>query len=325
MSWVKAVEERPALILIRKIALAGVILSWLALLAGMLGRYAWPLDLFAHFRLHYCAIFLAFGITLLFLQRRILAVAALIGAVVSAVPVLKYMAPMQSAAAHGEIFRLVSFNIWFRNDDDAGVAGYLRQTGADAIVLQEAIEPVARRLHALLPTYPYAHFDRSGYGAVVFSKWPLISASAQPLASHGSQAAHVQIDWRGSVVTLVGVHLHWPFGPRNARLRNQELLGVAAIASAATGPLLIAGDFNVTPWSPYFQNALAQSGMNDCARGNGFASSWPSYATWIGIRIDHCLASRHWRVIDVRTGPHVGSDHRPVIADLALKEEATSD
>jgi endonuclease/exonuclease/phosphatase (EEP) superfamily protein YafD len=286
----------------------------------MLGRYAWPLDLFAHFRIHYCALFAALAIALLLLRRRILAIASLVGAVVSVIPVVSYAwIPAQSAPARGDALRIVSLNVWFRNHDYARIADYLRATNADAIVLQEATGPAALRLHALLPAYPYAHIDHEWHGSAVFSKWPLAAAASRPLAMHGSRAAYVQIDWRGTPLTLLGVHLHWPLGARNAHTRNAELITVSALAKAQAGPLLVLGDFNTTRWSFHFQDAVRESGLSECARGQRVAASWPSHVSWIGIRIDHCLASRDWRVIDMCTGPHVGSDHRALIVDLAIE------
>jgi endonuclease/exonuclease/phosphatase (EEP) superfamily protein YafD len=35
------------------------------------------------------------------------------------------------------------------------------------------------------------------------------------------------------------------------------------------------------------------------------------------MRIDHCWVSHHWRSVDVRLGPSTGSDHLPLIVDLA--------
>jgi endonuclease/exonuclease/phosphatase (EEP) superfamily protein YafD len=82
--------------------------------------------------------------------------------------------------------------------------------------------------------------------------------------------------------------------------------------------LLIAGDFNLTPWSEYFSDALEQSGLHDAALGFGLARSWPAQFAPAGIRIDHCLLSRHWRSQSTSIGPDLGSDHLPLVADVSL-------
>lgn len=40
----------------------------------------------------------------------------------------------------------------------------------------------------------------------------------------------------------------------------------------------------------------------------------------VGLPIDHVLVSEGIRIRTIRTGPSSGSDHLPVIADLALRQ-----
>jgi endonuclease/exonuclease/phosphatase (EEP) superfamily protein YafD len=129
----------------------------------------------------------------------------------------------------------------------------------------------------------------------------------------------VRIDWRGQPITVVGVHLHWPVGANNVRQRNAALHALAALARDTPGPLLIGGDFNITQWSPVFDAAFATAPLQDCARGQGLVNSWPSFFPPAAIRIDHCLASPHWQVLQVQAGPALGSDHRPMLSELVLK------
>jgi endonuclease/exonuclease/phosphatase (EEP) superfamily protein YafD len=80
---------------------------------------------------------------------------------------------------------------------------------------------------------------------------------------------------------------------------------------------LVAGDFNMPQesriywhdWSNY-QNAFGVAGL-----GYGYSK----YTRWHGVRIDHVLADEHWRVESCKVEPDVGSDHRPVLAELRLK------
>jgi endonuclease/exonuclease/phosphatase (EEP) superfamily protein YafD len=93
---------------------------------------------------------------------------------------------------------------------------------------------------------------------------------------------------------------------------------VAAYARSASGPTLIAGDFNTTQWSGHFKDMIRDSGLSVCARGHAIALSWPAQFIPLGISIDHCLSSDHWRSLEIRTGPRLGSDHLALVVDLHL-------
>lgn len=308
---------------IRNLAIAGTVLVWLSLLAGLLNRAAWFFDLFAHFRVQYATLFLIFAFVLLILRRWVFAVVAFVGLGVSAVPMLAYLPDVSggtaAAAPASPTFRVLSFNVWFRNPDMATTAAYIEQSNADAVVLLELTPPQAERLRPLLPSYPNFHIEPSRMGAAVFTKWPMLDAASMPLAEEGAVAARMRIDWHGTPVTVLGVHLNWPLGPRNSRFRNEELAGVVAFSKAQHEPLIVAGDFNLTPWSEYFRDALEESGLHDSARGFGLHRSWPAQFAPVGIRIDHCLLSREWQSQRVDIGPSLGSDHLPLVADLSLQ------
>jgi endonuclease/exonuclease/phosphatase (EEP) superfamily protein YafD len=309
--------------IIRTLSIAGTVLVWLALIAGLLGRVAWPFDLFAHFRVQYAALFVVLALLLLILRRWVFALVAVVGLAVSVVPMISYLPDASggtaTAAADGPSFRVLSFNVWFRNPDMATTAAYIEQSQADAVVLLELTPPQAERLRPLLPSYPHFYIEPSRMGAAVFTKWPVLAAESMPLAKEGAIAARVRIEWRGTPVTVLGVHLNWPLGPRNSKFRNEELAGVVAFSKAQTEPLIVAGDFNLTPWSEYFSDALEASGLHDAARGFGLARTWPAQFAPLGIRIDHCFLSREWSSRRVEVGPPLGSDHLPVIADLSLR------
>jgi endonuclease/exonuclease/phosphatase (EEP) superfamily protein YafD len=308
-----------------KLAIAGTVLVWLALLGGLFSRVAWPFDLFAHFRVQYAALFVVLALLLLILRQWMFAVVALAGFGVSVVPMMAYLPGVSggtaAAATAGPTFRLLSFNVWFRNPDMATTAAYIEQSRADAVVLLELTPPQAEHLRPLLPSYPYFHIEPSRMGAAVFTKWPVLAAESMPLATDGAIAARLRIDWRGTPVTVLGVHLNWPLGPRNSQFRNEELAGVIAFSKAQREPLIVAGDFNLTPWSQYFSDALDRSGLHDAARGFGLARSWPAQFAPAGMRIDHCLLSPQWQSLRVDIGPSLGSDHLPLMADLSLKRQ----
>ena len=182
----------------------------------MLGRYAWPLDLFAHFRVQYTLLFLIVAILLFALRAPLLGAVAIVGAVLAAIPIVSYMGVQTARAEAGSAkFRVVTFNTWFRNHDYAAIGRFLEQTQADVIVLEELESRRGRRGSAptCLPirirtTEPLPH------GAIVFSRWPIVSAESLALTDGpGALAARVTLDWHGTPVTVLGAHLHWPLGP----------------------------------------------------------------------------------------------------------------
>lgn len=310
---------RTASAFLQGIAVLAVALIWVALLAGMLGRRGWLLELLSHFRLHYVGAFFVLAVVTIWMRRTGAAIAAAIGFAVSAAPMLPYIeSSATQAVAAGERFRIVSFNVMFWNRNPAPFARYLERTNADAVFLQEVTPDLAQALPRLLPSYPHAYIDPDWRGAAMLSRWPIVSAEWKPLAEAASRGALVRIDWRGQRIALLGVHLHWPMASRQARLRDQQLAALASYARGAAEPLIVAGDFNVTPWSPKYRDFVEQSGLIDASLGQGLTASWPSPLTWLGIRIDHCFVAGPWRVLDAHIGPHVGSDHRPLVVELAL-------
>ena len=188
-------------------------------------------------------------------------------------------------------------------------------------MLQEIGAEDALELAERTPGYQYAYVEaaRIHHGAAILSRHPIRSGASVELVPGGVTVAEVTIDVDGRAVTVIGAHLHWPVGPRSAALRNAEIEALAARAAAVDGPALVAGDLNVTLWSPWFVRLLEQSGLSECAGGAAQPGSWPVWAGPAAIRIDHCLMSPHFRSVATHRGIRVGSDHAPVVSDLALE------
>jgi endonuclease/exonuclease/phosphatase (EEP) superfamily protein YafD len=124
----------------------------------------------------------------------------------------------------------------------------------------------------------------------------------------------------GATLVVAGVHPSSPSPtePGDTRRRNRELDHIAEIAGDAERPVIVAGDFNTTPWSPYFQDLLAGAGLRNAAEGHGYIGTWPAPFWPALIPIDHVLLKGPLAATAVRRGPAIGSDHYPIIADLRL-------
>jgi endonuclease/exonuclease/phosphatase (EEP) superfamily protein YafD len=100
----------------------------------------------------------------------------------------------------------------------------------------------------------------------------------------------------------------------NIRQREAESARVSAWAARSTGRVLLAGDFNMPDDSRILRHSWSRFG--DAFRSAGLGMGQTKFTQWYGIRIDHVLTGPGWVCRGCWVGPDVGSDHRPVIADL---------
>ena len=105
---------------------------------------------------------------------------------------------------------------------------------------------------------------------------------------------------------------------RQTSWRRREVRRVAeALSRLSEVPTLIGGDLNLPPDSPMREplRRRYRSAFEEVGRGYGF--TYPSRWPW--IRIDDVLAGPGWTVTRCRVGPDMGSDHRPVIAEVVIR------
>lgn len=194
-------------------------------------------------------------------------------------------------------------------------------------------------------------FDEDGIRRLLGPKWQvevtpgILVATRYPIVGRriftGSEAVAwrtVAIDYRmetpAGPIDFVAVHLYTPRkgleaikdrrwagveGMRdNLARRDRESRDLRHWVNALEGPVILAGDMNLPDESAIFRrdwsdfaDAFAAGGL-----GYGYTYGYTTSGKWYGIRIDHILAGAGFRVQRSWVGPHVGSDHRPVLAAL---------
>ena len=283
-------------------------------------RLSWVLEITAHFRLQYLAIT---GVLLLFLalRRRFGACAILVAAgAVSAVPVLPYVplpvgsTPVIAAAAP---LKILSVNVSFLQFSSRRLLEIVREADPDIVVVQELTPHAERVLADLDKSFPnYRKFPADGaHGIGLWSRLPL--ESSEMFAVGRVPAIEARVRGPAGVFTVFGVHLRAPTAPQRAAARNSQLRELAVRSAAVEEPLVVAGDFNVTPYSPYYGDWLDASGLTDSRRGRTLSVSWPATFPWIGIPIDHVAVNDGFTVLSHRRLPNFESDHYGLLVELA--------
>jgi endonuclease/exonuclease/phosphatase (EEP) superfamily protein YafD len=302
-----------------------LLLTATALLAGvsvlpLAAKWWWVLELTTHFRVQYLAA-TAVLLALVALRRRWTACGLLVAVgAVSAAPVLPYLGapfapePVSAAAA---TLKVVSVNVSYRPFSPRRLLEIVRETNPDVLVVQE-LTPHAERVLADLDTaFPfYRKFPAPGpAGIALWSRYELESSAT--IAIGRRPAIEARVRGPSSSFTVIGVHLSAPVSRRRAAARNQELIGLASRIAAVEGPLVVAGDFNITPYSPYFTDWLEATGLTDSRRGRTLSVSWPTTFPAVGIPIDHVMANDGFAIMSHDRLPNFDSDHYGVLVELA--------
>lgn len=284
-------------------------------------RLSWTLELTTHFRVQYLVVTVVL-LAALALRRRWTACGALVVAsAVSASALLPYLplTPMTAPAAAPTSLRLLTVNVSFRQFSARRLLELIRENDPDVVVVQELTPHAESVLTDLDTVFPYHHkFPADGpTGIGLWSRLPL--ESSKTFALGRAPAIEAAVQTTAGTVTVIGVHLRAPVSSTRAAARNQELRSLAAHSAGIAGPLVVAGDFNVTPYSPYFAEWLDASGLTDSRRGRTLSISWPATLPWFGIPIDHVAVNDGFTILSHRRLPNFESDHYGVLVELGLR------
>jgi endonuclease/exonuclease/phosphatase family metal-dependent hydrolase len=130
----------------------------------------------------------------------------------------------------------------------------------------------------------------------------------------------LELESRGVRFTLIAAHLALPIGPKGSSARNRQLTILARQLRGLAQPVMVVGDFNLTPYSPFSADFVTHSGLRDCSRGRPLEPTWPAWFAPLWIQIDRCFVSRDIDVARHAAGPALGSDHYPLVIDFRLPE-----
>ncbi len=302
------------------VALGAVGLAVVSVLA-LVGGDTWPLALFEHPRPHYVAMALviaAVGLALDAWPWTDVAALVALGNLVVLAPTCGTQRLVGSA--DGVPVRLLVLNVHRSGDDIGSVAALIAAERPDVVAL---VEPDQRWLDGLAPVLatvgPCVQVARDDNFGMALCGRGTVDGAVRMLATE-RPAIEATIGLADTTLRVVVAH---PMPPIMAALMEEqhvELAQLAGLVRAAPAdvPTILVGDLNATPWSRPFVGLLAATGLRDSRAGFGVGASFPSGLGMLGMPIDHVLVPPGVGVVSRRVGPSVGSDHRPVIAELQV-------
>ena len=288
----------------------------LASIAGYLGAYFPWMDGFSHLRMQYGIAGGALALlATLFKAPRLLFLTIVL-------MVVNFYTVAQNISFNSIIdtkhnFKIMSINLWAKNSKINEVIDFIRRQNADVLLLQETVPPWLEALKALKVIYPHQISQKNCQGmryceVMLLSKRPWSNAKAFLMDETGASLIWARFPKTG--LTIATTHLNRPFWTKGI----SQVLQIDALAKQIQSiqkPLLIAGDFNATPWSAAYRRLTYQTNLRRI--GQGLNVTWPS-SLWpiAGIPIDHMLVKGLTDGIIVNTTEVPGSDHLALIANL---------
>jgi len=292
------------------------------------GRWDDGLDVLTHVApLYLAGAVLVLGVALFTPQRQggtrlaVLGGIAAIGALALVAPELTTPGSPPAPADAPRRLKLIQFNAEPNPAKFEVMARWLAAEDPDVLILEDG-PPQLRA--AILQRLPRHMFCAPECEVSVFSRARPASVQRHGGGSYGMDPGMVIARYgpRDGGHVIVGLHYARPFGvakkSRTAMARVQSENSRRMLKIVAPLPkarLIVAGDFNSSPWSFARRREDAALGIERRTRA---LFSWPAQGpTPPFLPIDHVYAGPAWKTVSVRRGPRIGSDHYPVVAVLA--------
>jgi endonuclease/exonuclease/phosphatase (EEP) superfamily protein YafD len=297
--------------------------------------WIFPLELLTHFQVHY--FWLTFGLILLSIGLRqrqqlrslIPLYILLFALTVNGLELANWYLPNERLTADKtNILKVMSYNILVNNVEIDRIVASISSVDPNLLLIIE-VDPLMKqniedRIQAKLP---YS-FQSPGGGMAVFSKLPLEDSRGEQFSGSDATNLVTHLKYRDRRIKIIGTH---PLVPVKANLfirRNLHLNSIATHLERESQPTILMGDFNLTPWSPYYRQFIDKTKLHNTRLGFGILPTWIRPSTTVNlpqlllpilnIPIDHIFVTKDFTVARTYTGDNGNSDHAPIISELVI-------
>lgn len=321
LELLKKVFTRP---LGSRFGIFGIVFLAIPAFLGFFGHLWWPFDALANFRLQ-----IAIGLipyVVVFAVRRnylMLGCYVIFLTMNSSSILIRVMGETPHDFVRDESTkRLVVYNMNAGNFETDVISREINRLNPDFVILIET------HFGNRFKTYDYdwqQHrlevLDLTMYGIAMYSRFPFQGVVKRDRETPPYIVSEIKLP-SGENLKLVAAHAIVPLSANGFERRSRQMDLFASETSSDAAPTILAGDFNLTPWSNIFGEFISSSGLSDAMQGFGVGNTWPSYLPWIfRIPIDHIFVNSGVSVMNIQVGPSLGSDHQLLYMDLKINRE----
>jgi endonuclease/exonuclease/phosphatase (EEP) superfamily protein YafD len=208
--------------------------------------------------------------------------------------------------------RMAVANIYSGNLDLSRLAAWTEKENPDLLFVVEVTGAHVAQLQSLPFPYKSLHPRQSNFGLALLAK---TAPSKLEVLEEDTPFPSLLGTWPEYRVLMT--HPIPPISMAARQVGDEQVARLFAKLEASPGPpLLVIGDLNATGWDLRLE-PLKLAGMQEARLGHGLLPTWPADRPVLGIPIDHIFLPPGWESRDCRRGPQIGSDHYPLVADVA--------
>ncbi len=306
------------------------IVTFLLSIAGFWGELAYLLEITVHFKWQYLAIGCLISLFFLVRGQPVWLIFSLCIVLLNLSFVLPWYLPAngfsqlaRSTNTNSNPLKILLANVNIANQNYADTLDLIQSTNPDLFAIVETNQNWLEQV-AMSGIFPYSiqSPNAGNFGVALYSKFPLkpvnvptLPASTVSRVEDYHVAATVEIDQTS--VTFIAIHPPPPITAVLTNLRNQELQIVGDFVQKNPSATVILGDLNTTMWTTAYRQFEQRTNLKNARKGFGILPTWTTRLPLLFIPIDHILISSNFTVLDIKTGKNLGSDHLPLIVELA--------
>ena len=222
---------------------------------------------------------------------------------------------------------LLISNVLMFNRDSGRFIEMVEREAPDIFLAVETDERWVNEISVLRDRYPYVVSVpiANTYGMILHSRLELLDPEVKYMVEDFIPSIHARVRLNDSVE----IHLHclhprppYPAEDDDTIERDAELLLVGKEVRADENPTIVMGDLNDVAWS--YTTSLFQrvSGLLDPRIGRGMFSTFHAKIPVIRFPLDHLFHSSHFKLVELRRLPGIGSDHFPMFVALQYSAAA---
>ncbi len=216
---------------------------------------------------------------------------------------------------------ILSSNLLAWNKNHDAMKKMISEKNPDVMILVELTDKQRDGIDDVLKDYPYMRDVQISIGyTTIYSKYEISDSDVVDSEGIGRSIVKAQIQKDNKKYLVYAIHTTAPTNPEYFELRNEFMKTLAKdMDKEKDSELIVAGDFNLSPWSKYYEDFETDIGSFafDASTSGGLITTWgPLPGIPVSSHIDHIFISKNLKVKKFQAVNLNGSDHESLYLEL---------